>query len=449
VSSARHHHHEAGLVLLRTPPGRLDRTRSAPAVGDGATPRAVVFFAGARDHYQLPLALAERDWLESFITEIYWPMEHRRLGPVFRGALPRRMHSLRHQDGLSSSRVRISWRGLAANAAMMAFPKWKLFSMSDRWLGEKGRRVAARTGAAILSYSYYVHSAFRPGCDRPRYRFIFQLHPHPRSVRRILEEEVERCPWAAASLQQEEELRPDARRFEQLCEEPTLANGWIAASEFTAQTLAENGIPRDQIHVVPYGIDPIGFPRRQRPRRSDEPLEILFIGSMIQRKGLSDLLEAVRRMPSRHVRLTLAGRGFVDRKLLEHYSDVTFSVRHAPNQTELVRLMHQSDLFVLPSLVEGFGHVVAEAMCSGLPVIATPHTCAADLVRENREGWLVPIRSPEAIANRLGWALDHRNDLIDMGEAAAERARTLTWTRFRQGIALAYQAMVRGVAEAG
>jgi len=412
------------------------------AHADEQLPRAVTFFAGARDHYQLPLALAERDLLEAFITEAYWPFEHRVLGPLARRLIPSSMSSLRHQVGLPSDRVQIEWNALAAFIALRRWPGPGLYRFADRHIGAKGRRIAARIGAPVFSYSYYVHAAFCEGADRPKHRFIFQLHPHPISAKRILVEEVERYPWAAASLQREEEMRPATRRFEELCEEPALANGWVAASSFTAQTLAENGIPRDAIHVVSYGVDPTDYPVRPVPHSASGPLEILFVGSMIQRKGLCDLLEAMRLVRSRQVRLTLAGRGFIDRDLLAHYRDVDMTVCESLNLPDLIALMHRSDLFVCPSLVEGFAHVIAEAMCAGLPVLATPHTCAPDLVQNGVEGWIVPIRSPAAIADRLVWAAENRGALAAMSEAAAARARALTWERFRQGIAAAYREML-------
>jgi glycosyltransferase involved in cell wall biosynthesis len=405
-------------------------------------PRAVTFFAGARDHYQLPLALSERDWLEAFVTEVYWPFEHPIFGSSARMLVPSRMRSLRHQAGLPSGRVQIEWGALAAFAAVRLGASPSLYRFADRRIGVEARRIAARSGAPLFSYSYYVHAAFSEGADRPRHRFIFQLHPHPNSAKRILVEELERYPWAAASLNREEEMRPATRRFEELCEEPSLANGWVAASSFTAQTLAENGVPRNAIHIVPYGVDPTDYPMPATPRTTSGPLEILFVGSMIQRKGLCDLLEAMRLVGSRQVRLTLAGRGFVDRALLAHYKDVDVTVLEGLSLHDLVAVMHRSSLFILPSLVEGFAHVIAEAMCTGLPVIATPHTCAPDFVQDGVDGWIVPIRNPTAIADRLVWAAENRAALAAMGIAAAARARLLTWEKFRAGIALAYRAML-------
>jgi glycosyltransferase involved in cell wall biosynthesis len=114
-------------------------------------------------------------------------------------------------------------------------------------------------------------------------------------------------------------------------------------------------------------------------------------------------------------------------------------------QQELVRRMHEADIFVLPSLAEGFAHVILEAMSCGLPVIATPHTCAPDVIVDGKHGFIVPIRDSERIAERLAWAIDRRTELASMGEAAALQARLFTWERFRSGVRQAYRKMVASV----
>ena len=404
--------------------------------------RAVTFFGGARDRYQLPLALAERDLLEAFVTEAYWPFEHPWIGKAARTAFPKSLRTLRHQDGLPSTRVTLDYASMLLPIANRFWPDHNLFRLADRSMGAKGRKIAARTGSPILSYSYYAHPAFAHGPDRPAHRLLFQMHPHPLTGRRILREELARHPWANGGLLQEEELRPNTQRFEELCEEPALATGWIAASTFTADTLIENGVPKGLVHVASYGVDPSEFPVRPKPKRHGGPLEVLFLGSMIQRKGLADLFEAMALIGSANVRLTLAGRGHIDEPLLAHYSHLRPTVIVSPPRNEVVHLMHRSDVLVLPSILEGFGHVIAEAMCAGLPVIATNHTCAPDLIRDGVEGWLIPIRAPAAIADRLTWCAEHPQELDAMSAAAAEQARRLTWKRFRESVANWYLSML-------
>ncbi len=141
----------------------------------------------------------------------------------------------------------------------------------DRAIGRRGRREAMRRQSALFSYSYYAAEAFAEGAGRPPFRFLFQLHPHPATVRKILLDEIQRQPRFSASLKWENELGAPEDHFQRLCSESRLANGWVVASSYTAATLAENGVPRDQIHVVPYGVDFTLFPCRtkvpcRRPR---------------------------------------------------------------------------------------------------------------------------------------------------------------------------------------
>ncbi len=314
-------------------------------------------------------------------------------------------------------------------------------------MSRKARKVAVASGAAMLCYSYYASDAFSHPQEVP-YRFLFQMHPHPRSVRRLLREELELVPSARASLRNELELSLSEVDFERLAMEPQLANGWVVPSTFNARTLASHGVPLAAIHVVPYGVDGERFPARAPDAIPRGPYTAVYVGSMIQRKGLSYLLDAARSIGSRHINIVLCGRGAIDRGLLARYSDLDLDVRIGMSNAELVRVLHASDVLVLPSLAEGFGHVILEAMSCGLPVIATPNTCAPDVLEDGVQGFIVPIRDSIALEERLTWGLDNREQLVAMGQRASAAARKHSWEEFRRGIRRAYGGMFRAVANA-
>ena len=209
-------------------------------------PKAVVAFAGARDHYQLPLALSEVNWLEAFVTEMYWAADRRVFTRGIGKILSASVINARFKTGIPSRRVRVPAKAFAAAAAMLARPQLQLNATKDAALSERSRQIAARTGAAIFTYSYYAFEAFREGPNRPPFRFLFQVHPHPQSIRDLLRQELELTPHGKFSLQAEHELSWPAQHFERLCQEPNLANGWVVASSYTARTLSDNGIPRDK-----------------------------------------------------------------------------------------------------------------------------------------------------------------------------------------------------------
>jgi glycosyltransferase involved in cell wall biosynthesis len=260
-------------------------------------------------------------------------------------------------------------------------------------------------------------------------------------------EEAQLVPYAKASLMMEHEYSlPDAE-FEDLAHEPKLANGWVTTSSYTARTLYENGVPHHCVHVVPYGVDSTSYPKRMEPPLQDKPLTVIFVGTLSQRKGLSYLLDAVRYLNSQNIRVLLCGRGRVDEHLLEQYKDLSLEIKTNLSHAQLIQELYKSDVFVLPSLVEGFAHVILEAMSCGLPIIATTNTCAPDVVDDGAQGFIIPIRDAQAIADRLSWCIEHRAELGSMGDAAAERARQFTWERFRKGVREAYRQMVDSSAQ--
>ena len=406
-----------------------------------ATPRAVVCFSGARDNYQTAHALAEAGLLESLVTDLY--VDPRRI--PFGTPLGRKFPKLlaRHSPGISPGRV-ITPAPAAIRSLWMKtrFGSRAVQIRLDEELGRRARREAWKTETALLSYSYYAAAAFAPGAMRPDLRLLFQLHPHPKSVRKILCEELSRSPKFAASLGWEHEIGAPEKHFEALCSEPGLANGWIAASSYTAETLAEHGTPRKHIHVVPYGVDTANYPCRDTAPRTNDPFRIVWVGNMTQRKGLSYFLEAVASLPQQNLEVLMCGHHAVERETIEGYHLKNVRVLQGLPRTELTRIMRGSDLFVLPSLAEGFGHVILEAMSSGLPVLTTGSTCAPDILNDGQHGFIVPIRDSPALANRISWGQQHRSELYRMGQAAAAQARHFTWERFHRGIIKAFTEFV-------
>jgi glycosyltransferase involved in cell wall biosynthesis len=109
-------------------------------------------------------------------------------------------------------------------------------------------------------------------------------------------------------------------------------------------------------------------------------------------------------------------------------------IRKSVSETELLKAYHEADLFVLPSLAEGFAHVLLEAMASGLPVLSTTNTAAPDLIEPGIEGFVVEPGNVEALSAYIGWCEEHRHDVAEMGRAARRKAESFTWARFRSDV---------------
>jgi glycosyltransferase involved in cell wall biosynthesis len=196
---------------------------------------------------------------------------------------------------------------------------------------------------------------------------------------------------------------------------------------------------------VPYGVDlgtftpPTGA---GRARRDGSRFEAIFSGQMTQRKGLSYLLEGWRRFARSDARLTIVGQPVGEPRALAPYADL---FRHVPHQTrpQLARLYQASDVFVFPTLLEGMGLVVLEAMACGLPVIVTANG-PGDVVRDGIDGYVIPTRDPEAIAERLERLYRDPALREEMGRNAARRAAEFGWSAYTDKVSACLAALGAG-----
>jgi glycosyltransferase involved in cell wall biosynthesis len=398
-------------------------------------PKLVTVFRGPRDLYQVPLALHEHGYLARHVSEWYSPLDH----PILKRVIARqgRLHAFlarRYCAGLPSSAVSIvppafvsELTGVMSRGRMGAS-----LERVDAWLGSYAGAYARLHESGLLSYSYYAFHAFhRLGNGSGQPRVVFQVHPHPITVRRLLRDELAKNPDCRDSLSAEQELQlaEQGARFRQLATEPELADLCVVNSTFTKHSLVENGVSPNKIKLVPYGVDVAAFRPGSRP--DDGRFRVLFVGSLIQRKGIKYLLEAWKQLALPNSQLILAGRGQVDSSLLSQYRGL---FTHLPNvpPVKLVALYQQADLFCLPSLVEGFGLVLLEALACGTPVVASTHTGAVDLLDGELQRLVVEPGSVAQLSERLRWCYDERcGRLAAMRPACRALAENHSWAAFR------------------
>jgi alpha-maltose-1-phosphate synthase len=211
-------------------------------------------------------------------------------------------------------------------------------------------------------------------------------------------------------------------------QELELADTVIVPSTFVKNTLDMYPDGKKKIVVNSFGVPAnISAPRQQTS--PGQPLRIIYVGSLTQRKGIAYLFEAVEKA-GKAVTLTIIGRKVgqsqaLDRKCEEH--------RWLPSlpHSEILAEMRQHDVFVFPSLFEGLALVIGEAISQGLPVITTPNSGGTDILRDGIDGLIVPIRDPEAITQRLLELYENRGLLKQMSDSARERAAQLTWQGYK------------------
>ncbi len=388
---------------------------------------------------QTALALAEAGLLAEFWTCVNW----RRGGTLdravafshrLRNELRRRSFAPELAPFIRTVPGREWGRQLASQLGWTSLTTSEtgIFSIDAVYLS-LDRRVARRLSTpgrirAVYAYDDGALKSFR-SAKRLGLTCIYE-HPivYWRKVRQLQAEEADLQPaWAptlGALADSEEKL---ARKDEEL----SLADLVVTASSFSKESLAAAPGLRAPVRVIPYGADSLGIPRP--PHEARARLRVLFAGSLTQAKGLAYLLEAVARL-AKEIEFTLIGRRVSDEipapALLDKYRWIP-SLPH----DELLAEMSRHDVLVLPSLHEGFGLVMSEAMSQGLVVITTPHTGGPDLITEGVDGFIVPIRSAEAIEEKLALLARDGERLISMQGAARRKAAALTWENYRQGVA--------------
>ena len=394
--------------------------------------KAIIAHAGSRDHYQLALALNETGALEQLITDFYSPYFLQKLSPYFQK---------RYRYGLENSKVHNSYKVILMQILRLINKENDdtFFRKQDNILSEIALKKALKSDSNLFLYSYYAYHAFKNYTGDNK-KILFQVHPHPLSIKRILKEEIERVPAAKFSLNNEVEMGLSEYQLQQLIAESEMADSIVVASSFTKNSLVENGIDKDIIRVIPYGVDFSKFNITKKQKKKSGTLNLIFVGNIIQRKGISYLLDAMNLLKSKKVVLTLCGRK-ADQALLDNYSDNdNIKVKLNLNHKELSEELNKSDIFVFPSLIEGFALVILEAMASGLPVITTKNTSGADIIEDGKQGYIIPIRSAKVLAEKIEKFIQD-NNYFEMGLEAAKKAEEYTWKRFRTGISDFYNSV--------
>ncbi|MFL6210387.1 MAG: glycosyltransferase family 4 protein [Pyrinomonadaceae bacterium] len=240
--------------------------------------------------------------------------------------------------------------------------------------------------------------------------------------------ELKRAQAARPNLLLDVRAEPDWKRRRKE-KELSLSDLVVVPCRWAEESLPDKETARTLVLRIPYGT-----PADEIEARSEHqtgPFTVLFAGQVGLRKGVPLLLEAWRRLGLKDARLWLAGSMNLGNAYLAEYAGC-FEYLGALPKAQLLERMRQADLFVFPSLAEGFGLVIGEAMAAGVPVLTTHNTGGPELITDGVEGWCVAAHDVDELAARLEWAARRRDELWEMGCRARRRAESWTWTHYRQ-----------------
>jgi glycosyltransferase involved in cell wall biosynthesis len=198
-------------------------------------------------------------------------------------------------------------------------------------------------------------------------------------------------------------------------------------SSFVKRTFIEQGFDESNIFVNPYGVDLSQF---KQIEKDDDVFRVIYCGRLSIQKGSHYLLEAIYGLNMDNFELWHVGG--IDNEMkpyIEKFKSKKIVFKGAQRQEELYKFYSQGSVFILPSIQDGFGMVIFQAMACGLPVILSENTGAYDVItKDGEEGFVIPIRSVGAIQEKITYLYNNRNICKQMGERAKKKvSEGYTW----------------------
>ena len=245
-----------------------------------------------------------------------------------------------------------------------------------------------------------------------------------------------------------EPIQPFLLIRDRLCQEYALADYFIVPSTYAKSTYVKAGLGEKKIFVVPYGVDFKNFDKiRDKSNegvltKSRDIFRIIYVGQLCVRKGIHYLIDAFKALNIRNKELLLVGdySENIYRSYIENTVNQDWKIKHIGQvaKIDLVYYYNISSVFVLPSLANSFGLVTLEAMACGLPVIVTENSGSSEVVRDDVDGYVIPIRNTSVLLSKLEYLGNNREIRERMGTAAYFQARKYTWTRYADQLLQVY-----------
>jgi len=384
---------------------------------------------GARDGYEIPVALQEAGCLDTLLTDFYGENAWLKKLGLTRVS---RSHPKLPPEKVSGS----LWLTLAKMAAARVFRDAELQNhLTDRLLSRRIGRAAARNQAHIFTYEPYAVARPVGGFPNGQKQIVFHFHPHVDREDAIYAEDHRRFPEFYRELKVTES--PHRKRTAAAWRQADLV---LCASSFTRDSLVAAGMPKEMCRVIPYGVKP---PPAGTGVSRQGPLKLLFVGRNPLRKGLHHLLlawRAAKKRDGNRLTIVCAAPERAVRELAAGQADVVW--KESVSGEELTRLYREADALVVTSLCEGFGHVYLEAMGHGCAVLGTAHSALPDLGGEREGVFLVPAGAPTSLAELISEASAGPEIFRSESKAARNRAGEFTWEKFRKEIREAVESLV-------
>jgi glycosyltransferase involved in cell wall biosynthesis len=394
----------------------------------------LVALLGSRMHYAIPRMFYRAGLLKKFYTDFYaersWLRYSKHFFPISRIPSLTRLNSRNAEDIPYSYITAFNSFGIHYAIKLRQAKTPSEISDTFLWAGKKFCNLILKKEIDNISSIYTFNTA---GLELLKFAQSQKLFAVTEQTMAPLQVESEILKEEHTYFPDWETLLPKNISLDKLSareeEEWSTANMVLCGSDFVKQEVVKCGGAAEKCKIIPYGVD-IKFWVPNKPYRDiDTRLKVLTIGTVGLRKGTPYVMNVAKALSK-----------LAEFKLVGSTKDISSAaISNLVDKVKLIGLVPKSqvyqyyawaDVFLLPSLCEGSATVTYEAMASGLPVICTPNT--GSVVRDGIDGFIVPIRDPEAIMSKLELLSKNPDLLMEMSNNARERAKEFTLDKYQE-----------------
>lgn len=406
--------------------------------------KIIVAHEGKQHSFKTAEALLKANMLEKYITTVYdRPYSYTRILKIFLRGKARQKCASRKNNNIPNSKIK-QYCELSGLLLLFLQKIPKLFKLFPKYydnlhddFGIKVAKYAIKHKVdAVIMYDTNANSCFR---------YLKQNAPY---IKRILDVTIGNRIYLQSVYQYDSQLYPEIgdeliqeqqnniapQYLKRLKEELELSEYFLAGSTFVKKSLIFSDVPEKNIFVLNYGVDLAKFKIKPFQQRK-KPLRLLFVGNCSYRKGIHHLLKVVSMYNSNDIELNIAG-GYNSKSYFyqkyHNYSNIKFL--GFITRDKLASIYQQSDIFVLPSLAEGFALVSLEALSIGLPLLCTTNSGCNDIIIDGENGFVIPPSNESLLKEKIDWFLSNLDKLPIMGLKAHKSVEHHSWDDYNSNL---------------
>tara|TARA_A100001015_G_scaffold189509_1_gene211171 strand:+ start:16548 stop:17699 length:1152 start_codon:yes stop_codon:yes gene_type:complete len=225
-----------------------------------------------------------------------------------------------------------------------------------------------------------------------------------------------------------------------------LADFIMVPTDFAKQTFLEKGFQNEKIIKNPYGVNLQEFSSNDFYKKNNNFFRIIYTGTVSVRKGVLYLLEVFQSLNLKNSELLIIGdiEKEVSDRIKNYKSNPKIIFKDPVKQSELKKFYNISDIFVTCSVEEGLSMVQLQAMACGLPVICTENSGGKEIINNNIDGYILPIRNKDLLKDKILFLYKNRHICNEIGKNAQKKAtKQFSWEMYGQKTISIYQDLLK------